>query len=104
MFDLESTNRAPFVDPDVEVGPTETPGATCPYCDRPFDGPRARDLHLGERHGDLISEPEWTAYEGALEAEHDELWYYHLKVVAALSVIYAVLVLVYMVAIQSGFL
>jgi len=81
--------------PDVE---TDLDGVDevyrCPRCDRPFRRERQRDLHLGEAHEDL-SEAEQDAYEAASEAESDELFFFHLKIVVALGVLYSSTVLLY---------
>lgn len=89
-------------DPDTDVPAGETP-VRCPYCERPFDGERARDLHVGGRHASEATEAELAAYEDAAESERDELFFYHVKVVVALGVIYSVVVIVYMAALGSGF-
>jgi len=91
-------------DPDIDVPFDETPAADCPYCGRPFDTERARDLHVGRAHEAEATEREIVAYDEATEAERDELFFYHVKVVVALGVIYSVLVIVYMAALGSGFL
>lgn len=83
--------------PPTEVPPGETPAAVCPYCDRPFADGGLQALHVGERHDDVWSEAEQAAYESAREDESDELFFYHLRVIAALAVVYALLVLVYMI-------
>jgi hypothetical protein len=90
-------------DPDVDVPADETPAAECRHCGRPFDSERARDLHVGKRHAEVATEAETDAYEMAAETERDELFLYHVKVVVALGVIYAIIVLVYMAALGSGF-
>ncbi|MDY6817590.1 MAG: DNA-binding protein [Halobacteriales archaeon] len=87
-------------DIDTAVPDGETPAATCPYCDRPFRSERSRDLHLGRSHPDQCSETEWGAYEAADEEERDELFFFHMKVVVALGVLYSVGVLVYMVVLS----
>jgi hypothetical protein len=92
------------LDPDIDVPHGEAPAARCPYCDRPFDAERARDLHVGSVHEAEATGAESEAYEEAMDAERDELFFYHVKVVVALGVIYAVLVVVYMAALGSGFL
>jgi len=92
-----------ITNPETELPDGETPAARCPYCDRPFDGKRARDLHVGERHADEATGVELDAHEEAREAERDDLFMYHVKVVVALGVLYSVLVLVYMAALGSGF-
>jgi hypothetical protein len=93
----------PTLDPDTDVPAGETPATTCRYCSRPFDSERARDLHVGKRHAGTATEAELDAHEAASEAERDELFFYHVKVVVALGVIYAIIVLVYMAALGSGF-
>lgn len=66
----------------------------CPRCDRPFRTGRQRDLHLGESH-DGLSDDERDAYEAAAEAESDELFFFHMKVVVGLGVLYSTTVLLY---------
>jgi hypothetical protein len=90
--------------PDVAVPPDESPAARCPYCGRPFRRERARALHLGEVHPDACTADETDAYEAALADERDELFYFHMKAIAALGSIYAVTVVLYMVALGSGIL
>jgi len=80
----------------------ETPAVVCPHCGRPFAEAAARDLHVGETHADDCSDAEREAYEAAHEAERDDLFYFHIKVVAALGVLYAVTVLLYMLALGSN--
>ena len=83
-------------DPDWDVPPEEAP-IRCPRCDRPFRTEQYRDLHLVEHDLDSLTDLERAAYEAALDAEDDDLFVFHLKIVAALSVLYTVLVLAYMV-------
>lgn len=83
-------------DVDWDVPPDETP-VRCPRCDRPFRTEQYRDLHLAEHGLDSLSELEREAYRAALDAEDDDLFVFHLKIVAALSILYTVLVLAYMV-------
>lgn len=86
-----------FVDPETDAAATGPTVPRCPYCHRPFDVERSRDLHVGERHADRWSEAEADAYDDAVAAEEAELWAYHVKVVVALSAFYTVIVLAYMV-------
>ena len=67
--------------------PDDEDPVRCRYCGRPFPSERLRDLHLGERHADLLTAEEAAAYESAEEAEVDDLFVYHLKVVALLVVV-----------------
>lgn len=86
--------------PAFDVPDGETPAATCDRCGRPFPTTTHHDLHLGEVHGDALTDAERERYEDAVEAETDELFVYHLKVIAGLASMYAVLVLVYMVVLS----
>lgn len=90
--------------PDVDVPDSETPIARCAHCDRPFRSQRARTLHVGEEHGARQTDEEAAAYEEARAAERDELFYFHMKVVGALAVIYGSIGILYMVALGSGLL
>lgn len=82
--------------PETRVPDGETP-ARCPHCDRPFRRERERDLHVGEDHAGDATEAEVAAAEEAAAAETDELFVFHMKVVAAIALIYAGFVIVYMV-------
>ena len=88
--------------PETAVPPGEEPSATCPYCDRPFRTDRHRDLHLGDVHDGRLEAAEREAHEAAREAEAEELFGYHAKVVMALGGIYSVLVILYMIAFGTG--
>ena len=83
-------------DADWEVPPGEDP-ARCPRCGRPFGREQYRDLHLADHGLESLSELERTAYEAARDAEEDDLFRFHLQIVGALALIYAVFVLAYMV-------
>ncbi|MFC5972668.1 C2H2-type zinc finger protein [Halomarina salina] len=71
--------------------PTEVPAdadpVRCQYCDQPFPTDRLHALHLGECHADLLTPEETAAYEENEDAEVDDLFVYHLKVVALLVVV-----------------
>ena len=84
-------------DPETYVPPGEEPVAQCPYCGRPFRTERARDLHLGELHTEELYPEEREAHDQAVDAEDEDIFMYHLRIVAAIAVVYAVFVLVYMV-------
>lgn len=105
--DRAADGSAPDPDPDAApslettVHDGETPAAVCEYCGRPFGDAEAHDLHVGDVHADACSTAERDAYEAAREAERDELFYFHLRVVAALGVLYAFTVLLYMLALGS---
>jgi hypothetical protein len=86
--------------PPTDVPADESP-AECPHCERPFRTGHARDLHVGEHHDEAWSEGEQDAYEGALERERDDLWFFHARAVVALGVIYAGTVILYMAALGT---
>ncbi|MDS0298960.1 hypothetical protein NDI76_09395 [Halogeometricum sp. S1BR25-6] len=81
------------VAPETAVPDGEDPPATCPYCGRPFRTTRLRALHVGEAHAVRRTDAEREAYESAVVAEEDDLFLYHLKVVAALGSVYAAFVI-----------
>lgn len=83
--------------PETVVPAGETPAASCPYCDRPFKAERQRDLHVIEQHPEDASGDEREAAEAANDAEVDELFFYHMKVIVAIGLLYSALVIVYMV-------
>ncbi len=89
-------DRLPRVVPETDVEPGADP-ARCPYCDRPFRTERTLWLHVGERHAEACTPEELATYEEWREDEADDLFVFHLKVVAALTVLYASFVVVYMV-------
>lgn len=82
--------------PETTVDAGEDP-LQCPYCTRPFRAERTLWLHVGERHGEGCTDEEREAYEAARDAEEDDLFVFHLKVVAALTVLYASFIVLYMV-------
>lgn len=87
-------------DPPTRVPDGEEPAATCDRCGRPFPTVVHHDLHLGEAHADDLTGAERERFEEARDDETDELFVYHLKVIAALGSLYAVFVLVYMVVLS----
>jgi hypothetical protein len=96
--------RGTVTTPETAVRADETVAAVCPYCRRPFAEREAHDLHVGERHAEACSAVERDAYAAAREAERDALFYFHLRVVAAIGVLYTITVLLYMIALGGGFL
>lgn len=72
---------------ETDVPPDETP-THCPYCGCPFATERLCTLHLGDSHRDEWTETEREAFEDAYETESDELFVYHLKVIAALVFVF----------------
>ena len=83
---LDSTD-AVAPDPIPTDVPAGAAAAACPYCERPFPTERLRSLHLGERHADLLTPAEAAAFERSDDEERDDLFVYHLKVVALLVVV-----------------
>jgi hypothetical protein len=94
---------SPTPDPTFDV-PDGAPTVGCQYCGRPFATERARVLHRGEVHPERCTDAEREAYEAAREAERDDLFYFHMKTVVALGLLWAAMVLLYMAALGSGFL
>ena len=80
---------------DVELPADERPTARCPYCERPFRSERLRALHVGDRHPERCTDAERADYEAAREDESDDLFVYHLKVIAALVVLFFTFVYAY---------
>ncbi|UPV76524.1 hypothetical protein M0R89_18500 (plasmid) [Halorussus limi] len=80
---------------DVRVPDGETP-VRCPHCQRPFRTERLRALHVGDFHGGDCTDGQREAYDDALEAEREDLFVYHLKVVAGLVAVYAFFFLTYL--------
>jgi hypothetical protein len=72
---------------ETELPEGEEPAARCPHCARPFPTERLRALHVGERHAETASTAEREAHATAREAEADELFVYHLKVIAGIVVL-----------------
>ena len=94
---VESRRDVPTRVPDGE-----TPAARCPYCDRPFPTERLRDLHVGEVHVDERTDAEREAHDEADEAELDELFFYHIKVVVLIGLLFSAFVLGYTVVLSGG--
>jgi len=68
----------------TSIGETDVEPVHCPYCDRPFPRAHLRDLHVGDHHGDSMTEAEAEQYEAAVDRESDELFVLHLKVIGGL--------------------
>lgn len=89
---------------ETSARPGEEPAATCAYCGRPFASTDAHALHVGDRHATVCTDEERAAADAADERERDDLFYFHLRVVAAIAALYTVVVLLYMIALGSGLL
>ena len=74
--------------PEIVVPDGEEPPEWCPYCEQPFQTERLLALHLGEVHEDSLTDAERETNDDAFEAESDELFIYHLKVIGALIIVY----------------
>lgn len=95
---MSTSTTAPPTDASRPETTVEDPDAVrCPHCGRPFPAEHLLTLHLGERHAGALSDEDRSAYEAAREAESEELFLFHLKVIAAIGVLYSVFVVVYMV-------
>jgi hypothetical protein len=80
--------RGPFPATDVPTDlPADADPHRCPYCDRPLPGERLLALHLGERHADRLSPAERESFAAAEDGEVDDLFVYHLKVVALIVLV-----------------
>lgn len=80
---------------ETVVPPDETPATHCPYCGRPFSREQLCTLHIGNSHRNEWTETEREKFEDAYETESDELFVYHLKVIAALVFIFFAFAYVY---------
>lgn len=78
----------PMPTPEIDVPEGEEPPEFCPYCERPFRTERLLALHLGEVHEETLTDAEKESFDDAYEAESDELFIYHLKVIGALIIVY----------------
>jgi hypothetical protein len=86
---------------EYRVPEGETPAGRCDRCGRPFRTEQALALHRGEVHDDLDA-TEAAAYEAAREQERDELFFFHIRTVVVLGVLYAISVVVYMAVLGGG--
>lgn len=59
----------------------------CPYCGRPFVTDHLLTLHLGEEHPASMTEAEAERYAAADDQESDDLFIFHIKVLALLTLI-----------------
>ncbi|WP_255152343.1 DUF7410 domain-containing protein [Halorarius halobius] len=89
------------IQPDTHVPTDETPHV-CPYCERPFRGERAHALHVGERHGDRMTDAERDAYEAAKDDEEHDLFGFHIAVFVVIAITQGLVVLLYMIAFGGG--
>ena len=85
----------------TSVPPGEQPAGRCDRCGRPFVEERALALHRGEVH-DSLTDDERAAYEAARDEEADDLFFFHIRVVVALGVMYAMGVVLYMVVLGNN--
>jgi len=96
----EDTTSVVALDTDEESDGTPDGGEPCPYCARTLSTARLLALHVGEVHGDDCTGAERDAYERAREAESNELFRYHVKVIAALVVITFGLIYTYVIVLS----
>lgn len=83
---ISTTESAFVVDGDAEY---------CPHCGQPLADEHLLALHIGEDHPDLMSTEEATAYEAAMEQEDDDLFVFHIKVMAAITLVTFVFIYTY---------
>ena len=67
----------------------------CPYCGRPLATAHLRTLHVGERHSEAMTEAEATAYEAASDQESDDLFVFHIKVMAIITLVTFIFIYTY---------
>jgi hypothetical protein len=79
---------APSADQPETVVPDDADAERCPHCGRPFATRHLLALHVGNVHPDDATDDERAAYEAAYDQETDELFVYHLKIVAAIVVLF----------------
>ena len=72
--------------PDT-AGPAEETPERCPHCEPPVSTRQLLDLTVGEVHTDCTDD-ELSAYESARESESEELFIYHLKIIAAIVLLF----------------
>jgi len=81
--DAPDDDRPRWGPPSTTVPPGDDPH-TCPYCGRPFPSDRRRTLHLGAVHGPALTDEEAASVAAVRDSEADDLFVFHLKVVAAI--------------------
>ncbi|WP_435335142.1 DUF7410 domain-containing protein [Haloarchaeobius sp. TZWWS8] len=86
--------------PTTTVPAGEEPVARCRFCHRPFPSDHLHALHLGTYHEAELTDEEVAVVEAARDEETDDLFLFHLQVIAALAILYTVIVLVYMVVLS----
>jgi hypothetical protein len=67
----------------------------CPYCGRPLATEHLRTLHVGERHADAMTDAEEEAYEAAHDEESEDLFIFHIKVMAIITLVTFVFIYTY---------
>ncbi|AEN05385.1 hypothetical protein [Halolamina sp.] len=67
----------------------------CPYCGRPLASEHLWALHVGEHHPDAMTEAETETYEAANEQESDDLFVFHIKVMAIITLVTFVFIYTY---------
>lgn len=85
-----STAAPPATDYDVDEEARH-----CPHCGRPFRTDHLLTLHLGETHTGKLSDAEVRAYEAARDEEDDQLFVFHLKVLAIITLVTFVFIYTY---------
>lgn len=67
----------------------------CPHCGRPLATEHLRTLHVGERHSEEMTEAEAEAYEAAQDQESDDLFVFHIKVMAIITLVTFIFIYTY---------
>ncbi|WP_254524854.1 DUF7410 domain-containing protein [Natrinema caseinilyticum] len=80
---------------EYDVPADETPGATCPYCSRPFRSERYVTFHIGVEHADVCSPDEREAFDDERDDEEYELFTFHFKAAISVFLVYFLFTFVY---------
>lgn len=67
----------------------------CPHCGRPFRNEHLLWLHRGEQHFDALDDDERETYAEVDDEEDDQLFIFHIKVMAAITLVTFVFIYTY---------
>lgn len=92
-----TTDESPARAPDGYTVPPDADPVTCRYCGAPFTDDESLALHQGVEHDDRLTDAEREAFTTAYDDESEALRLFRLKAVAALVVVYFVLLMAFSV-------
>lgn len=84
--DRSSRPEAPRGHPTYEYA-VDSDADYCPTCGQPFRTDHLLTLHRGERHPETLDEAEQEHYDEVRDEEDEQLFIFHLKVVAAITLV-----------------